>query len=268
VAHERYVLEVTIGRTTREKLRHAQALLSHRLPGGDLAQVIDLALDALNERLERRKLGATQRPRRPRPGADPRYVPAHIRRLVWERDGGRCTFVSESGRRCDERSRLEFDHVEEIARGGRATVPGIRLRCRAHNQHTAECSFGAGLMARRREESRERAAAKQLSSARPAAAEVAGAEAPGTAIAGAPARAEACASTGAGGSTVVEEVFRPLRLLGFSREEARQAAALCEGMEDAPLEQRIKRALTWFQPRGTTRHRSVTPAAGGLVDRA
>jgi hypothetical protein len=185
---------------------------------------------------------------------------------VWERDGGRCTFVSASGRRCDERSRLEFDHVEEVARGGRATVPGIRLRCRAHNQYTAECSFGAGLMARRREESRARATARRLSSAQPAAAEVAGAEAPGTAIAGAPARAEACASAGA--SRSAEEVLRPLRLLGFSREEARQAAALCEGMEDAPLEQRIKRALTWFQPRGTTRHRSVTPAAGGLVDRA
>ena len=29
---------------------------------------------------------------------------------------------------------------------GRATVDGIRLRCRAHNQYTAECTFGAVFM--------------------------------------------------------------------------------------------------------------------------
>jgi len=32
----------------------------------------------------------------------------HVRRAVWKRDGGRCAFVSEDGKRCDERSMLEF----------------------------------------------------------------------------------------------------------------------------------------------------------------
>jgi hypothetical protein len=35
---------------------------------------------------------------------------------------------------------MEFDHMDEFARGGEATVEGIRLRCRAHNK---ECSSRA-----------------------------------------------------------------------------------------------------------------------------
>src|SRR6266571_8647509 len=155
VAPERFLLQVTIGRSTQEKLRYAQQLLGHALPCGDLAEVLDRALDALIERLERRKFAATPRPRRSaRPSPDPRHIPAHVKRAVWERDQGRCTFVSESGRRCPARTRLEFDHIEAVARGGRASVAGIRLRCRAHNQYAAECTFGTEFMRHQREAAR------------------------------------------------------------------------------------------------------------------
>ena len=70
---------------------------------------------------------------------------------MWERDGGRCTFVSESGHRCEARTRLEFDHVEPVAHGGHATVQGLRLRCRAHNQLEAERAFGRDFMNSKRE---------------------------------------------------------------------------------------------------------------------
>jgi hypothetical protein len=77
---------------------------------------------------------------------------------VLERDGGQCTFVSEKGKRCESRSRLEFDHIEAFARGGQATVSGVRLRCRAHNQFAAECTFGSEFMREKRERSQDRAA--------------------------------------------------------------------------------------------------------------
>jgi hypothetical protein len=73
---------------------------------------------------------------------------AAVKRAVWERDGGRCTYVSPEGRRCDSRWRLELDHVEPAARGGPSTVEGLRLRCRAHNILHAEESFGRAYMAR------------------------------------------------------------------------------------------------------------------------
>jgi hypothetical protein len=43
-------------------------------------------------------------------------------------------------------------------------------------------------------------------------------------------------------------VIAPLRSLGFRAEEARQAAALCEAIPEASLEQRVRRALTYFHP--------------------
>jgi hypothetical protein len=224
VAPERYLLELTIGRSTQEKLRHAQDLLGHELPSGDLAQVLDRALEALIEKLEKRKFSATTRPRRTvRPSRNPRYIPAHVKRAVWERDGGQCTFVSQTGRRCQERKRLEFDHVEEVARGGRASVNGIRLRCRAHNQYGAECTFGAGFMRDKCEAARRAAEARRQQGA---------------------ARAEVRARA----RSAAEEVIAPLRSLGFRAEEARQAAALCEAIPEASLEQRVRRALTYFHP--------------------
>jgi hypothetical protein len=72
-----------------------------------------------------------------------RYVPAAVRRAVYLRDCGQCSFVSPAGRRCDARALLELDHAKPWARLGEAGVDNIRLRCRAHNQwHAREC-FGA-----------------------------------------------------------------------------------------------------------------------------
>ena len=121
------------------------------MPSGELAQVLDRALDALIAKLERRKFAKTERPRTCRAGESARQVPANVKRAVWQRDGGRCTFVSESGHRCESRTRLEYDHVEPVATGGHATVKGLRLRCRAHNQYAAECAFGRDFMNAKRE---------------------------------------------------------------------------------------------------------------------
>ncbi len=156
IAADRFTIQVTVSQSTHDKLRHAQALLSHQMAGGELAQVLDLALDALISKLEQRKVAATARPhRKRRPSKAARTIPAQVRREVWERDGGQCTFVSESGRRCCARTQLEYDHIDEVARGGEATTDRMRLRCRAHNQYTAEQTFGAEFMARKRAEARE-----------------------------------------------------------------------------------------------------------------
>jgi hypothetical protein len=158
LAPERFALQVTIGQATHDKLRRAQELLAHSLPSGDVAQVLDRALDELIVVLERRRLAATDRPRARRSAANKRYIPADVKRKVRKRDGDQCTFRSEAGRRCTERRFLEFDHTKPVARGGRSTVGGLRLRCRAHNQHEAERMFGKGFMGEKRQEARRKAA--------------------------------------------------------------------------------------------------------------
>jgi hypothetical protein len=55
-------------------------------------------------------------------------------------------------------------------RGGQATVPGICLRCRAHNQLEAERAFGAGFIERTRRNARQKAARRRAGPSRPGAA--------------------------------------------------------------------------------------------------
>jgi hypothetical protein len=57
---ERFALQVTISESTRGKLLRAQALLRHQVPSGDLSAVLDLALDALLDKVEARKLGRSR----------------------------------------------------------------------------------------------------------------------------------------------------------------------------------------------------------------
>jgi 5-methylcytosine-specific restriction endonuclease McrA len=146
---------MSVGQITHDKLRRAQELLGPHVDSGDLGSVLDRALDALLSRLEKTKFAATANPRPapPRESTDARYIPASVKREVWERDGGRCTFVSAEGRRCESRS-PEFDHIVAIARGGMSSLENLRLRCRAHNQLEAERTFGADFMARKRAETR------------------------------------------------------------------------------------------------------------------
>src|SRR5688572_12613472 len=71
-----------------------------------------------------------------------RYIPREVKRAVWERDGGQCAFVSSDGRRCTERTFLEFHHIQPYAKQGPATIANISLRCWRHNQYEAERMFG------------------------------------------------------------------------------------------------------------------------------
>jgi 5-methylcytosine-specific restriction endonuclease McrA len=150
---ERFGAQLSFGRETYELLSHVQCLLGHAVPTQDLAQVFHDALEAYARELEKQKYGATPCPRsRQRSQSrDPRYIPQRVKREVWKRDGARCTYVSDSGRRCEARCDLEFDHIEPIARGGESTTTNLRLRCRAHNQLEAEHVFGGGFMEAKRD---------------------------------------------------------------------------------------------------------------------
>jgi len=163
VAKQRFLLNVMIDQETRDLLQRAQDLMTHQVAAGDVAEAPKRALKLAVGTLQKRKFAATVTPRPSRVSTNGRYIPATVRRAVHERDGDRCTFVGTSGHRCEERAQLEYDHVEAFARGGAATVENIRLRCRAHNQFTAERTFGAEFMGRRRREGVERRIARQAS---------------------------------------------------------------------------------------------------------
>lgn len=162
LAPERFRVQFTATREQVNKLEHLQDLLGHQVPSGDLAEVVERAVDALTERLEARK---NAKVKRPRAGASPgtgrsRRVPAAVRREVSRRDGSQCAFVDRRGRRCEETRCLEYDHVRPVGKGGEHSVGNVRLLCRAHNQHAARKDYGDEYMERAMARRRETEAAR------------------------------------------------------------------------------------------------------------
>ena len=147
----RFGLQVALDQRSHDLLRCAQELLGQGSPAAEIPRVLERALEDLVHTLKYQKFAATDSPRARRSAGAARYIPADVRRRVAERDGYQCAFVSATGHRCDERSDLEFDHVQPVARGGRTTVENLRLLCPAHNQYEAERVFGDGFMCGKRE---------------------------------------------------------------------------------------------------------------------
>ena len=146
LSEDTFKFQFTASRACHEKFRQAQDLLRHRVPNGDVAMIFEKALDVLIDQVKKERF-PTGRKARPAPAEDAnesssRHIPDAIRREVFERDGGRCTFSDEHGRRCAETGALEFDHIDGFARTRLHRADRIRLLCRAHNQHAAEKMYG------------------------------------------------------------------------------------------------------------------------------
>jgi 5-methylcytosine-specific restriction endonuclease McrA len=75
-----------------------------------------------------------------------RYIPVDVRRQVFLRDEGRCTFVSKDGRRCEETLGLQLDHITMFCRGGAANVENLRIVCKNHNIFLAKEALGREYM--------------------------------------------------------------------------------------------------------------------------
>ena len=154
LAEETFKFQFTASRACHDKFRQAQDLLRHRIPDGDLGVIFEKALDLLIEQVKKERFATGRKTRQaPLKDADAsssRHIPDAIKREVFDRDGGRCTFADEHGRRCGETSALEFDHRDGFARTHLHRADQIRLLCRAHNQHAAEQMYGRAFMERAR----------------------------------------------------------------------------------------------------------------------
>jgi hypothetical protein len=140
-------LHVTVSRRLLEKLEAAKDALAHACPRATAAEVFERGLDLVLAQHAKRK-GLVEKPRKePRPSRTD-AIPAHVKRAVWRRAGGRCEWVLESGERCDCTRMLEFDHVVALALGGKSTIENIRLACRPHNLLAARRVFGDTVMDR------------------------------------------------------------------------------------------------------------------------
>jgi 5-methylcytosine-specific restriction endonuclease McrA len=159
---------LTIDRAFEEELETLKCLLSHKIPDGNLTAVLREAVRcAIQKHGKRRgavkpeRQGKPAVPQPPRPG-ERQPIPAAVRRAVFDRDAGQCTYVSPDGHRCGSRWQLELDHVQPATLGGASTVENTRLRCKAHNTLHAEEMFGRAFMARYRRRPEPRAGESTL----------------------------------------------------------------------------------------------------------
>ncbi|WP_394842913.1 hypothetical protein LZC95_38305 [Pendulispora brunnea] len=141
---DRYEVRFTATRELKEKLEYATDLMRHANPKGDLSIIVERALDLLVGELEKRRLGKAKRPPLREHDTTTRsgYVRRAVRREVFERDGARCAFMDELGRRCESRVFLELDHVNAHALGGSDDATNLIVKCAAHNRLAAERDFG------------------------------------------------------------------------------------------------------------------------------
>ncbi|ACL67477.1 HNH nuclease [Anaeromyxobacter dehalogenans 2CP-1] len=138
-------MHLTVSKAFLKKLDAARDALSHSMPGASRENVLEAALDLLIADRARRK-GLTAKPQKTIRPSKPDHIPVHVRREVWARDGGRCTFLLASGERCGSTHRLELDHILPRACGGASTADNLRIRCRGHNLEEARRVFGEALV--------------------------------------------------------------------------------------------------------------------------
>jgi hypothetical protein len=159
LAPRRFKLEITVDQETHDQLRALQDLLRHKFPSADPALIVERAIELLLDDTLKKKAALTKNVRtstRARTGRTrnerTRAIPAAIRRKVWKRDMGRCTFADENGGRCGETGYVEYHHEDPFGRGGLHEARNVTLRCRAHNQYQADLDFGREFMRRKRED--------------------------------------------------------------------------------------------------------------------
>ena len=156
----------TVSKRFLAKLDRARDALSHSNPGASVEEILEKGLDLILDRSAKRK-GLVAKPRTAKAPAPPpvrgsRYLPAEVRRAVWERDGGKCQFRLASGEICGSTYQVEIDHWKTpFARGGGATIGELRCACRSHNDEAARQVFGDAWMDRFTRRKRRGSAARE-----------------------------------------------------------------------------------------------------------
>jgi 5-methylcytosine-specific restriction endonuclease McrA len=91
-------------------------------------------LNAAERKIDQAKQELINELRRP---LAPRYISMQLKRAVWIRDQGHCSYEN-----CKSQHFLEIDHIRPVALGGKNELSNLRLVCRTHNQRAPIEVFG------------------------------------------------------------------------------------------------------------------------------
>jgi hypothetical protein len=168
-------LNVKVDASFHALFARVRALCAHGPAGRDPARVLRRGLEMLLEAEEKRRFGAPRKAKRraevaspaeapavvtvevvpskdtetvvadvviaesgPRVSCEREHVPAAVRREIYDRDDGCCTFVGDDGHVCGSRYAVQLHHRIAWAHGGLNTPENLTLHCGPHNRLVAE----------------------------------------------------------------------------------------------------------------------------------
>jgi len=156
----RIKIEFSADEQLAEKIKRVKEVMRHTYPHGRLEDIFNELLEFYLEkkaperkiaRMEKAAVGKEEKSAAPKRNQkeersagsiQSRYIPQEIRRKVWKRDRGECSYQAPDGKKCAERGALEIDHIHPFALGGDSTTQNLQLLCRTHNHYRAQQTFG------------------------------------------------------------------------------------------------------------------------------
>ena len=121
---ERYEIKFSLNKENYENLKKAQAMLST----SSVEDLFNILVNKFINPKTRNSSGSK---------SDSRYIAKSVKRAVYLRDKGECTFT-HNGVKCCSKHYLEFDHIIPYSAGGSKTSENIRLLCSNHNKLLAK----------------------------------------------------------------------------------------------------------------------------------
>lgn len=110
-----------------KKLDELRGLLAHK-GKRSLKDVFEYSIDLTIEQLKKNKFKLSPKKEKySMEKSSTRYIPAGVRRAVFEKSGGRCE-------NCGSNYKLEYDHIKPFSFGGETSEKNLRLLCFSCNQ--------------------------------------------------------------------------------------------------------------------------------------
>jgi hypothetical protein len=141
---------ITIDREYEELFTRVRAILSHKMPGAAELDIIKEGFRAIIKQDEKRK-GIVDKPRADTIGKNGK-ISRSVKRIVQERDRGKCQWRSEDGGICGSTYRVEFHHKQDRAKGGLGTPDNIIQLCEKHHLLATEIAWGEQHIAKYRKQ--------------------------------------------------------------------------------------------------------------------
>lgn len=130
ISGEEALLHVRLSKETVGKLEKIKNKRAHKNPSMNYSELIEDMCDYILKKLE-----PSPKSKEKNQSKNIRYIPAQLKRKIFQRDNNQCTYVSPiTQKRCESKHLLQIDHKIPVSQGGLTTEDNLRLLCQQHHK--------------------------------------------------------------------------------------------------------------------------------------